>query len=85
VRAAASEKRRYEDGPVSYARHQFAPDIIWSAEVKDLRAERGLEVPYEMVRRRVMFEYRRHRLVGRSLPMGLRARAAGGLDLFGYV
>jgi transposase-like protein len=49
--------------PVSYARHQFPPEIIQHTvwlylrftlsyrDVEDLLAERGLEVSYETVRR----------------------------------
>ena len=52
--------------PVSYARHQFPPDIIRHAvwlylrftlsyrDVEELLAERGLEVSYETVRRWVL-------------------------------
>src|SRR5919202_195032 len=52
--------------PVSYARHQFPPEVIQHAvwlylrftlsfrDVEDLLAERGLEVSYETVRRRVL-------------------------------
>src|SRR5688572_32705401 len=52
--------------PVSYARHQFPPDIIRHAvrlylrftlsfrDVEELLAERGLEVSYESVRRWVL-------------------------------
>jgi putative transposase len=52
--------------PVSYARHQFPPEIIQHAiwlylrftlsyrDVEDLLAERGLEVSYETVRRWVL-------------------------------
>jgi putative transposase len=48
---------------ISFARHQFPPDIIWYAvwlhlhftfsfrDVDDLSAERGLDVSYETVRR----------------------------------
>jgi putative transposase len=37
---------------VSYARHQFPPDII--RDVEELLAERGLEISYETVRRWVL-------------------------------
>ncbi len=52
--------------PISYARHQFPPDIIRHAawlylrftlsfrDVEDLLAERGIEVSYETVRRWVL-------------------------------
>ncbi len=52
--------------PLSYARHQFPPDIIRHAvwlylrftlsfgDVEDLLAERGIEVSYETVRRWVL-------------------------------
>src|SRR3712207_6776625 len=52
--------------PISYARHQFPPAVIQHAiwlylrftlsyrDVEDLLAERGLEVSYETVRRRVL-------------------------------
>ena len=52
--------------PISYARHQFPPDIIRHAvwlylrfalsyrDVEDLLAERGLDISYEAVRRRVL-------------------------------
>jgi putative transposase len=52
--------------PLSYARHQFPPEIIRHAiwlylrftlsyrDVEELLAERGLEVPYETVRRWVL-------------------------------
>src|SRR3712207_2675278 len=52
--------------PISYARHQFPPEVIRRAvwlylrftlshrDVEDLLAERGLEVSYETVRRRVL-------------------------------
>src|SRR5918995_1350852 len=52
--------------PISYARHQFPPEVIQHAvwlylrftlshrDVEDLLAERGLEVSYETVRRRVL-------------------------------
>ena len=52
--------------PVSYARHQFPPDIIRYAvwlylrftlsyrDVEELLAERGLDVSYETVRRWVL-------------------------------
>ena len=52
--------------PISYARHQFPPDIIRRAvwlylrftlsfrDVEDLLAERGVEVSYETVRRWVL-------------------------------
>ncbi len=51
---------------ISFARHQFPPDIIRHAvwlyvrftlsyrDVEDLLAERGLDVSYESVRRRVL-------------------------------
>jgi putative transposase len=51
---------------ISFARHQFPPDIIWHAvwlclrftfgfrDVEDLLAERGLDVSYETVRRWVL-------------------------------
>jgi transposase-like protein len=51
---------------ISFARHQFPPDVIWHAvwlylrftlsfrEVEDLLAERGLDVSYETVRRWVL-------------------------------
>jgi putative transposase len=50
--------------PISYARHQFPPEVIRQAvwlrftlsyrDVEDLLAERGLEVSYETVRRWVL-------------------------------
>jgi transposase-like protein len=52
--------------PVSFARHQFPPEIIRHAvglylrftlsyrDVEELLAERGLDVPYETVRRWVL-------------------------------
>src|SRR5918999_788011 len=52
--------------PISYARHQFPPEVIRHAvwlylrftlsyrDVEDLLAERGLEVSYETVRRWVL-------------------------------
>ena len=52
--------------PISYARHQFPPVVIQHAvwlylrftlscrDVEDLLAERGLEVSYETIRRRVL-------------------------------
>ena len=52
--------------PLSYARHQFPPDIIRHAvwlylrftlsfrDVEDLLAERGIEVSYETIRRWVL-------------------------------
>jgi len=52
--------------PISYARHQFPPDIIRHAvwlylrftlsfrDIEDLLAERGIEVSYETVRRWVL-------------------------------
>ena len=52
--------------PISYARHQFPPDLIRHAvwlylrftlsfrDVEDLLAERGIEVSYETVRRWVL-------------------------------
>src|ERR671917_2386532 len=53
--------------PISYARHQFPPEVIQHAvvwlylrftlsyrDVEDLLAERGLEVSYETVRRWVL-------------------------------
>jgi transposase-like protein len=52
--------------PVSYARHQFPPDVIRHAvwlylrftlsyrDVEELLAERGLDVSYETVRRWVL-------------------------------
>ena len=52
--------------PISYARHQFPPDVIRHAvwlylrftlsyrDVEDLLAERGLDVSYETVRRWVL-------------------------------
>ena len=52
--------------PISYARHQFPPAVIRHAvwlcvrfrlsyrDVEDLLAERGLDVSYETVRRRVV-------------------------------
>jgi transposase-like protein len=52
--------------PISYARHQFPPDIIRHAawlylrftlsyrDVEELLAERGLDVSYGTVRRRVL-------------------------------
>src|SRR4028119_64416 len=52
--------------PISYSRHQFPPEVIQHAvwlylrftlshrDVEDLLAERGLEVSYETVRRRVL-------------------------------
>src|SRR3712207_56169 len=52
--------------PISYARRQFPPEVIRQAvwlylrfapsyrDVEDLLAERGLEVSYETVRRRVL-------------------------------
>ena len=52
---------------ISFARHQFPPDIIRHAvwlylrftlsfrDVEDLLAERGLDVSYETVRRSVWF------------------------------
>src|ERR687894_2937053 len=51
--------------PISYPRHQFPPEVIQHAvwlylrftlsyrDVEDLLAERGLEVSYETIRRRV--------------------------------
>jgi putative transposase len=52
--------------PISYARHQFPPDVIRHAvwlylrftlsyrDIEDLLAERGLDVSYERVRRWVL-------------------------------
>ena len=52
--------------PVSYARHQFPPEIIQHAvwlylrftlsyrHVEELLAERGIQTAYESVRRRVL-------------------------------
>jgi len=52
--------------PISYARHQFPPDLIRHAvwlylrftlsfrDVEDLLAERGIEVSYETIRRWVL-------------------------------
>ena len=52
--------------PISYARHQFPPDIIRHAvwlylrftlsyrDVEELLAERGLDISYETVRRWVL-------------------------------
>ncbi len=52
--------------PISYAHHQFPPDIIRHAvwlylrftlsfrDVEDLLAERGIEVSYETIRRWVL-------------------------------
>ena len=71
--------------PISYARHRFTPDVIRRAvwlylrftlsyrDVKELLAERGLDVSYETIRRWVLkfgLLFARNLRTGRQLPSG---------------